>query len=101
MTAEETTPWRTLERALDEAVPGDTLVLAAGTWTEPIQVRTSDLTLLGAGSLGDTVLQPGGRELDTVVLACTHYPFLVNRMRKMAPWPVDWLDPAEARAARI
>ena len=34
------------------------------------------------------------------MLACTHYPFLVNRMRKTAPWPVDWLDPAEAIARR-
>ena len=41
-----------------------------------------------------------GRRTDIVVLACTHYPFLVNRMRKMAPWPVDWLDPAEAIARR-
>ncbi len=37
---------------------------------------------------------------DIVVLACTHYPFLVNRMRKIAPWPVDWIDPAEAIARR-
>jgi glutamate racemase len=35
-----------------------------------------------------------------VVLACTHYPFLVNIFRKLAPWPVDWLDPAEAIARR-
>jgi glutamate racemase len=42
----------------------------------------------------------GGRRTDIVVLACTHYPFLVNRMRKMAPWPVDWIDPAEAIARR-
>jgi glutamate racemase len=35
---------------------------------------------------------------DIIVLACTHYPFLVNRMRKTAPWPVDWIDPAEAIA---
>ena len=42
-----------------------------------------------------------GRRTDIVVLACTHYPFLANRMRKMAPWPVDWLDPAEAIARRI
>jgi glutamate racemase len=41
----------------------------------------------------------GGRT-DIVVLACTHYPFLANRMRKTAPWPVDWLDPAEAIARR-
>ncbi|RUU84527.1 glutamate racemase, partial [Mesorhizobium sp. M7A.T.Ca.TU.009.01.1.2] len=37
---------------------------------------------------------------DIVVLACTHYPFLANRLRKTAPWPVDWLDPAEAIARR-
>ncbi|MEN3793212.1 glutamate racemase [Fulvimarina sp. MAC3] len=43
-------------------------------------------------------VEEGGRRTDIVVLACTHYPFLVNRMRKMAPWPVDWLDPAEAIA---
>jgi glutamate racemase len=41
-----------------------------------------------------------GRRTDIVVLACTHYPFLVNRMRKMAPWPVDWIDTSEAIARR-
>ena len=39
-----------------------------------------------------------GRRTDIVVLACTHYPFLANRFRKLAPWPVDWLNPAEAIA---
>lgn len=45
-----------------------------------------------------------GRRTDIVVLACTHYPFLVNPFRKAAPWPVDWLDPAEGvarQAARL
>lgn len=42
----------------------------------------------------------GLRRTDIVVLACTHYPFLVNRMRKMAPWPVDWIDTSEAIARR-
>ena len=41
-----------------------------------------------------------GRRTYIVVLACTHYPFLANRMRKVAPWPVDWIDPAEAIARR-
>ena len=35
-----------------------------------------------------------------MVLACTHYPFLANVFRRLAPWPVDWLDPAEAIARR-
>lgn len=42
-----------------------------------------------------------GARTDIVVLACTHYPFLVNVFRRLAPWPVDWLDPAEAIARRI
>lgn len=41
-----------------------------------------------------------GRRTDIVVLACTHYPFLINRMRKTAPWPVDWIDTSEAIARR-
>ncbi len=45
-------------------------------------------------------IEQDGRRTDIVVLACTHYPFLANRMRKTAPWPVDWLDPAEAIARR-
>jgi glutamate racemase len=45
-------------------------------------------------------VEEGGRRTDIVVLACTHYPFLANRFRKLAPWPVDWLDPAEAIVAR-
>ncbi len=38
---------------------------------------------------------------DTVVLACTHYPLLVDRFIKLAPWPVDWIDPAPAIARRV
>jgi glutamate racemase len=45
-------------------------------------------------------IEQGEARTDIVVLACTHYPFLVNRMRKTAPWPVDWIDPAEAIARR-
>ena len=42
-----------------------------------------------------------GKRTDTVVLACTHYPLLVERFRRLAPWPVDWLDPAPAIARRV
>jgi glutamate racemase len=42
-----------------------------------------------------------GRRTDTVVLACTHYPLLIDRFRANAPWPVDWLDPAPAIARRV
>ena len=39
-----------------------------------------------------------GARTDIVVLGCTHYPFLTDVLRRTAPWPVDWLNPAEAIA---
>ena len=42
-----------------------------------------------------------GRRTDTVVLACTHYPLLLDRLRQMAPWPVNFVDPAPAIARRV
>jgi glutamate racemase len=42
-----------------------------------------------------------GKRTDTVVLACTHYPLLIDRLRQLAPWPVNFLDPAPAIARRV
>jgi glutamate racemase len=42
-----------------------------------------------------------GRHTDTIVLACTHYPLLLERLRALAPWPVNFLDPAPAIARRV
>lgn len=38
---------------------------------------------------------------DAVVLACTHYPLLLDRLVRLAPWPVAWIDPAPAIARRV
>ncbi len=46
-------------------------------------------------------LDAEGRRTDTVVLACTHYPLLLERLRELAPWPVAWVDPAPAIARRV
>ena len=43
----------------------------------------------------------GGRRTDTIVLACTHYPLLIERLQKLKPWPVNFLDPAPAIARRV
>lgn len=43
----------------------------------------------------------GGARTDTVVLACTHYPLLLERLRHLSPWPVTFLDPAPAIARRV
>jgi glutamate racemase len=42
-----------------------------------------------------------GQRTDMIVLACTHYPFLIERMKQVAPWPVEWVDPAPAIARRV
>jgi glutamate racemase len=49
--------------------------------------------------VGSGASDPG--RTDTVVLACTHYPLLMDRMVQLAPWPVDWIDPAPAIARRV
>ena len=42
-----------------------------------------------------------GQRTDVVVLGCTHYPLLVADMEKVAPWPVNYIDPAPAIARRV
>lgn len=82
-----------------------------------------DVTLVGAKHLaalaeralrGDTVgdadilaeiapcfVQKNDARTDHVVLACTHYPLLLPRFERLAPWPVTWIDPAPAIARRV
>jgi glutamate racemase len=43
----------------------------------------------------------GGRRTDTIVLACTHYPLLLDRLEALAPWRVGFVDPAPAIARRV
>lgn len=38
---------------------------------------------------------------DVVVLGCTHYPLIQARIEALAPWPVEWIDPAPAIARRV
>ena len=46
-------------------------------------------------------VQDGAERTDTIVLACTHYPLLLDRFERLAPWPVRWIDPAPAIARRV
>ena len=39
-----------------------------------------------------------GERTDAIVLACTHYPLLLDELRRAAPWRVNFIDPAEAIA---
>ena len=41
------------------------------------------------------------KRTDSIVLACTHYPLLLKEFHRLAPWPVDWINPAPAIARRV
>jgi glutamate racemase len=60
-------------------------------------VRDEDI----AAELAPCFVGDGTDRTDTVVLACTHYPLLLDRLQRLAPWPVDWIDPAPAIARRV
>ncbi len=65
-----------------------------------IEVSDSDIAVeLAPCFVGDRE-DPSART-DTVVLACTHYPLLMERLVALAPWKVDWIDPAPAIARRV
>lgn len=44
---------------------------------------------------------PGGEALDTIVLGCTHYSFVLPELEAVAPEGITWLDPAPAVARRV
>jgi glutamate racemase len=46
-------------------------------------------------------VESNGARTDVVTLSCTHYPLLLERMKRLAPWPVEWIDPAPAIARRV
>lgn len=60
-----------------------------------------DDAALGAEIAACFVTQGDGRRTDVVCLACTHYPLLLARFERLAPWPVTWIDPAPAIARRV
>jgi glutamate racemase len=51
--------------------------------------------------LAPCFIDADGRRTDTIVLACTHYPLLLERFVALAPWPVNFIDPAPAIARRV
>jgi len=54
-----------------------------------------------AAELAPCFVETDGKRTDTVVLACTHYPLLLQRFEKVARWPVNFIDPAPAIARRV
>src|SRR5258707_12071044 len=54
-----------------------------------------------AAELAPCFVEAEGKRTDTVVLACTHYPLLLQRFETLARWPVNFIDPAPAIARRV
>ncbi|MDB5512422.1 MAG: glutamate racemase [Enterovirga sp.] len=54
-----------------------------------------------AAAIAPCFVDRDGARTDVVVLACTHYPLLLARLQRLAPWPVSWIDPAPAIARRM
>jgi glutamate racemase len=42
-----------------------------------------------------------GRRTDQIVLACTHFPLIADKIERLSPWPVGFVDPAPAIARRL
>jgi glutamate racemase len=45
--------------------------------------------------------QPGGERMDTVVLACTHFPLLERELAAIAPRPLSFVDGGPGIARRV
>jgi glutamate racemase len=51
--------------------------------------------------IGPCFVEHDGRRTDQIVLACTHFPLIVDRIERLSPWPVGFVDPAPAIARRL
>ncbi|WP_167071476.1 glutamate racemase [Sphingomonas vulcanisoli] len=54
-----------------------------------------------AEALAGLLAQPGGEAMDIVVLACTHFPLVADRLAAIAPRPLAFVDGAPGIARRI
>ncbi len=54
-----------------------------------------------AAALGGLLDRPGGERIDTVVLACTHFPLVADQLAAAAPRPLALIDGSEGIARRV
>ncbi len=97
---------RDYTRALIETFAADvdvTLVGAPGLAAlaeAALRGKAADQTAITA-EIAPAFVERDGRRTDTVVLACTHYPLILDWLTAAAPWEVTWIDPAPAIARRV
>nr|WP_221180194.1 glutamate racemase [Salinisphaera japonica] len=90
---------------LSAAFAADRLVLRHGA---PALVDYAEARLRGAPGDGDApraainalLAQPGGDRLDTIVLACTHFPLVRDALVETAPRQLRFIDGTEGIARR-
>ena len=79
---------------------------------EVISVGSAELVTLAEQSLRGApppleklsgILKPlfDNKQLDTIVLACTHFPLIKEQLISASPRPVNWVDSGEAIARRV
>jgi glutamate racemase len=61
--------------------------------------RGVDVDILRA-ELAPLLAKPGGDKIDTIVLACTHFPLLLDDLRPLVPEHISWVDSGQAIAQR-
>jgi glutamate racemase len=97
---------RDYTRALIAEFAGDCQVTLVGS---PRLAALAEASLRGesiadaeiAAEIAPAFVAREGRRTDEIVLACTHFPLLVERLEALAPWPVSFVDPAPAIARRV
>ena len=54
-----------------------------------------------AREIAPCFIERDGRRTDHVVLACTHFPLILDVLARLAHWPVAFVDPAPSIARRL
>ncbi len=91
---------------LVETYAGDCTVLRHGT-AELVELAEAKLRGHAAAPEAYTDVmrglldQPGGEQLDTVVLACTHFPLVKDELIAATPRSLNWVDSGDGIARRV
>jgi glutamate racemase len=73
------------------------LARLAEDWMRGLPVDEAEI----AREIAPCFVEIPGRRTDFIALACTHYPLLLDQLTRLAPWRVDYIDPAPAIARRV
>ena len=97
---------RDYTRGLVESFAGDCRVTLVGSTTlaglaEAAMAGAATDEAAIAAEIAPCFVVEGEARTDCVVLACTHYPLLLEQLERLAPWPVTFIDPAAAIARRV